>query len=360
MPAVITESSSVTDHSMPFIANTSSVKLGYVRLIDAAPYIIAHELGIYSELDLNVDLYREVGWATVRNKISYGHLDMAQALAPIPLAMSLGLYSNSKIPSQAVLITSRNGNAITLSNDLWKRDVRDAKSLAREIRGTRSIRRYTFGVVAPYSTHDLILRRWLSNAGIDTENDVRIVVLPPEQMVRSLMSGNIDGYCVGEPWNSVAVRQKAGWCPVSSADLHPGHPEKVLMAPTSFIRRQPEQVDLMVRALLKACLWCDQPENREQLADILSHRNYLDCHKQILIQALSSSFPMGHRRLRDKGDFVTFFKNEANRPGQHEAEWIVDGLRQADSLNALNHPSAKQISTIYDPSFYDRAIRSIY
>ena len=172
---------------------------------------MAHELGLFRKFGLNVSLSRELGWATIRDKIIYGELDAAHAVAGLPFAVSLGLGS---IQCECVtgLVLCLQGNAITLSQDLWLRGVRDAGGLHREILRSRGRRTFTFGVAFPFSSHNFLLRQWLLSGGIQPDRDVRIVVVPPPQMFANLEAGNLDGYCVGEPWNSVAVKKGAGWC----------------------------------------------------------------------------------------------------------------------------------------------------
>src|SRR5262249_19663499 len=159
---------------------------------------------------VNVALSREVGWASIREKILYRQLEAAHAIGELPLALRLGLDGIS-CPAIAPFVFNLHGNAITLGMDLWRRGVRDAGTLSKLLRSTPQ-RLFTFGIVARSSSHHFLLRNWLAQGGIDPDRDVRLVVLPPTQMVGSLRAGLIDGYCVGEPWNSAAVVTGAGWC----------------------------------------------------------------------------------------------------------------------------------------------------
>jgi ABC-type nitrate/sulfonate/bicarbonate transport system substrate-binding protein len=215
------------------IVNGRILKLGFVPLVDCAPLVMAKELGLYRKYGVNVVLSRELGWASIRDKIVYGELEATHALAAMPFAVSLGLGSN-RCDCVTALVLNLHGNAITLSHDLWQRGVRDGATLREEIVRSRHDKTFTFGVVFPFSSHNFLLRGWLAGAGISTERDVRIVVVPPAQMVTNLKAGHLDGFCVGEPWNSVAVQSQAGWCIATSAELDPQHPEKVLMVTREF------------------------------------------------------------------------------------------------------------------------------
>src|ERR1019366_4359180 len=216
------------------------LRLGFVPLTDCAPLVMAEELGLFHKFGLNVALSRELGWATIRDKIIHRELDAAHALAAMPVAATLGLGSIA-CDCLTALVLNLNGNAITLANDLWKRGVRDGKTLREEIVRSRREKTYTFGVVFPFSSHRHLLRRWFAANGIDSERDVRIVVVPPPQMVANLKAGNLDGFCVGEPWNSVAVQSRVGWIAATSSELDSQHPEKVLMVRGDFAAKRSEE-----------------------------------------------------------------------------------------------------------------------
>ena len=207
------------------------LRVGFLALTDSAPLVAAQELGLFSRHGLDVDLCREVGWATVRDKIFYGELSAAQAPAPLLWSTQLGLGGPPRDVLTA-LVLNRHGNAITLSSRLHAAGVRDATGFRSEARRRHGENRLTLGIVYPFSTHHLQLRQWLTTTGLDPDRDVRIVVVPPEQMFRNLAAGTLDGYCAGEPWGTVAVQAGHGWCPAVSAQLSPGHIEKVLMVST--------------------------------------------------------------------------------------------------------------------------------
>jgi len=246
----------------PALQRNHKLRVGFVPLTDCAPLAMAQELGLFQKYGSRVELSRELGWASIRDKIIHRELDAAHALAAMPVAASLGLGSIA-CDCLTGLVLNLNGNAITLSNDLWARGVRDGKTLRAEISRSRPGKVLTFGVVFPFSSHRHLLRRWLSAHGIAPERDVRIVVVPPPQMAANLRAGHLDGFCAGEPWNSVAVQARAGWIAVTSLDLDPLHPEKVLMVRRDFAaRRHPEHLAL-IAALLEACEYCDQLENHQ-------------------------------------------------------------------------------------------------
>ncbi len=305
--------------------NIRRLKIGYVPLIDCAPFLVAQEKGFFARYDLNVELSREPGWATIRDKIIYGELDAAHAVAGMPFAASLGLGS-IVCDCATALVLNLHGNAITLSKDLYERGVRDARTLKQVIDRDRGESTYTFGVVYPFSSHNFLLRQWLRSGRIDPDKDVHIVVVPPPQMFANLRAGNLDGYCVGEPWNSVAVRAGIGWCVTTSAELAPNHPEKVLMVRREFMDHHSDDHTRLVAAMLEACDYCDDPEHRDELVNILSRPAYLNVPAQNLRQSLASTFDCGYGRTRSSGDFLVFHQHGANEPSMDKAAWVINHI----------------------------------
>jgi two-component system, oxyanion-binding sensor len=305
------------------------LRVGFVPLTDAAPLIVAQELGFFQRHDLRVELSREVGWATIREKIVYGELDAAQAPAPMLWDVQLGLGS-APCPVLTPFVLNLNGNAVTLSERLRAEGAHDASSFKELVRSRRGERRVTLGVVFRFSSHHLLLRDWLQSVGINPERDVRIVVVPPAQMFRNLTAGTIEGYCVGEPWNSLAVRAGAGWCPMWSAAFAPGHVEKVLIVTQRFAdTRAAEQARLLV-ALFEAAAWCDEPQNRERLAELLAEARYLNVPARVISPALLGRFECGHGRTETIPDFCVFHAGGANFPAAAKAEALQRELVAAN------------------------------
>lgn len=289
---------------------------------------MAHELGLFRKYGLRVVLSRELGWATIRDKIIHRELDAAHALAAMPLAATLGLGS-IRCDCLTGLVLNLHGNAITLSNELWRRGVRDGATLRKEIARTHRERMFTFGVVFSSSSHHFLLRGWLAGSGIRPDRDVRIVVVPPPQMVTNLKAGHLDGFCVGEPWNSVAVQAHAGWWVATSAQLDPGHPEKVLMVRTEFAEKHAEEHVALVAALLEACEFCDAVENRERIITTLCRPEYVGATPHALQHAFDEEFDFGHGRTQSVPDFNVFHRRDANEPSVEKAAWVVQHLRQS-------------------------------
>lgn len=318
-------------------ARPRPLRVGFLALTDAAPFVAAEELGLFVRHGLRVELRREIGWATIREKIIYGELDAAQAPAPMLWSAQLGLGC-PRADVLTALVINLHGNALTLSNTLWEAGVRDAASLRDHARTRKGQAQLTFGVVFPYSSHHLLLRDWLRAAGLDPERDVRIVVVPPAQMFRNLAAQTIDGFCSGEPWNSLAVREGAGWCPTWSAAQQPGHLEKVLMVTRRFAETRPAEHGALVRALSEAAAWCDEPQNRERLAELLAEARYLNLPVRIVTPALLGQFDCGRGRTVTVPDFHVFHRGDAGVPAVAKAAALQQALAAAGLLPAAPDP----------------------
>jgi ABC-type nitrate/sulfonate/bicarbonate transport system substrate-binding protein len=315
------------------------LRVGFVPLTDCAPLVMAHELGLFRKYGLRVALHRELGWATIRDKIVHGELEASHALAAMPLAATLGLGS-LRCECVTGLVLNLHGNAITLSTRLWKQGVRDGASLRQEVFRLRHEKRFTFGVVARFSSHHFLMRKWLAGCGIDPVRDVRIVVVPPPQMAANLKAGHLDGFCVGEPWNSVAAQTRAGWCVAASAELAPGHPEKVLMARRDFAEKRAEEHVALLAALLEACEHCQQPENHAHLLKTLARPEYVGVPEAALRSGISGEMDFGQNAMRTVRNFALFHGADANEPSDEKIAWVLDQLRatatgfDASGLNA--------------------------
>lgn len=311
------------------------LRVGFLALTDAAPLIAAQELGLFARHDLRVELRREIGWATIREKIIYGELEAAQAPAPMLWSMQLGLGCP---PCEVLtaLVLNAHGNALTLSRALWDAGVRDATTLHDYMAARRSRQPLTFGVVFQFSSHHLLLLDWLRAARLQPERDVRIVVVPPAQMFRNLNAHTIDGFCSGEPWNSLAVRDGIGWCPTWSAAQQPGHIEKVLLVTRRFAENRAGDHGRLVRALAEAAAWCDEPQHREALAEMLAGPTYLNLPARVIAPALLGRFDCGQGRIATVPDFHVFHRGDTGVPTRDKAVALQAALGTAGLLPPLS------------------------
>ncbi len=313
-------------------AETSSLRLGYLRLTDSAPLIMAQELGFYERFGLTVQLRREVSWANVRDKLVTGDLDAAQMLAPLPLATSLGL-GGLRADVITGLALSLNGNAITLGQPLAaavaERGARGqdgalntARAFAEVLRAQR--RQVTLAAAHGFSCHILLLRRWLQAGGIDPVRDLHIIVLPPEQMVDSLARGIIDGFCVGEPWNSLAVQQGIGTVQATGYQIWNNGMEKVLGVTEGWHQNHTGSHLRLRLALLEACRWLAEPDNRRQAAEVLARPEYLDLRQECLEPSLTGRFRFSKGGpVIDRPHFHVFGRFQAGFPWRSDGEFLL-------------------------------------
>ena len=295
------------------------VRIGFVPVTDCAPLLAARALGLFARHGVMVELSCEVGWATVREKLRYRQLDAAHAIAGLALSLRMGLQTPA-VPVRAPFVFSLHGNAITLSRDLRNRGVRDAASLGKLARSQPG-RRLTFAVVSALSSHAFLLRSWLSNAGL--HDHVHTVVLPPTQMASSMAAGLIDGFCVGEPWNSVAVAAGTGWVAATSEQLAPGHPEKVLLMSEQFAAENADAARAVVAALREACAFCDAPEHRAETVAILTESGCFAQPSPILARSLVGPIDAGTGEPLPVERFHIFHRDDANEPTPARGAWLL-------------------------------------
>jgi len=331
-----------------------TLRLGFVPLNDCAPIVVAHENGYFADRGLSVSLHRELGWATVRDKIISRELDAGHALAAMPLAATLGLGS---MPVECLtgIVLSLNGNAITLSEHLWRRGVRDGSTLSDEIRRSPDDRTLTFGVVNRFSSHRHLLRKWFRAHRI-SERSVRLVALPPCQMGANLSRGNLDGFCVGEPWSSVAVKSGSGWVAAISADLDRNHPEKVLMVRADFAENHAAEHLALISALHEACAFCDDPANRGALASMLSAPKYVGATAGSIASGLNGIFHFGHGRSELLKGFCVFHRDGANEPTLERAAWAMELVRHSGDCDAASALNSQLASKIFRSDLFERAV----
>lgn len=309
-----------------------TIRAGFIPLLDAAIMIVAKEMGFAKAEGIDLVLIRESSWASIRDRVALGHFDVAHMLAPMPIAASLGLTPlGGKIITPMCL--GLGGNAITVSNAVWlgmsehgadnSGDPRIAGEALRAVvaeRKARGLPRPTFAVVHPFSSHNYYLRYWLAACGIDPRTDVAITIVPPPYMSDALAGGHIDGYCVGEPWNSASVVAGVGHIVTTTSAIWKSSPEKVLGARADWAERNPEALAALIRAMHRASLWCDSAKNAGEIVELLSSSRYLDVAPSTMMTGLTGRLALGEDQPQTLPDFRYFARRAATFP------WISHGL----------------------------------
>jgi nitrate/nitrite transport system ATP-binding protein len=304
-----------------------NLEIGFIPLTDCAPLVVAKEKGFFAKYGLEeVTLNREPSWKAIAKGIVTGRLDAAQMVAGMPLTLTIGAGNKPPVPVITALTLSRNGNAITLSKHLYDRGVRTLADFKAAIQETPD-KVHMLGMVYPSSMHNLMLRYWLASGGIDPDRDVGLTVIPPPQMVSNLKAGNIDGYCVGEPWNSRAVYEGLGFVIATDMELWPGHPEKVLGLREEWVNKYPQTHIALVKALLEACEYCDDPRNREEILGLLTLEQYVGSAPEYTRPGFIDPYNRGTGEAPEKLlRFNQFYVDKTNYPDQIEGLWLLTQL----------------------------------
>ncbi len=274
--------------------------IGFVPLLDCATLVAAVEKGFVAAENLEVSLVRETSWANIRDRIMVGHFDAAHMLGPMAVASSLGM-GHLTAPMVAPISLGLGGNAITVSNSLWKTmqmhgaqlgayPALQGKALKQVVaqRARDHLSPLNFGMVYPFSCHNYELRYWLAACGIDPDHDVQLAVIPPPLLVDAMREGQVDGFCVGEPWNSLAVEAGVGTIVTTTHAIWRLSPEKVLGCRADWATRHPEQLAGLIRAIYQAAQWCEQPDHHAELALLLAQPRYVGAPTDVLRRALGS------------------------------------------------------------------------
>jgi nitrate/nitrite transport system ATP-binding protein len=304
----------------------TTLNVGFMPLTDCAPLAIAQEKGFFAKHGLTVNLQRASSWDDIATGVADRRFDAAQMVAAMPLAMTIGMDGQPSVPISTALVLSRNGNAITLSQELYERGAQSLSELKAIIAMDKD-RRYRIGIVHNCSMHNLMLRYWLASGNIDPDREVDLVILPPQAMVYQLRKGQIDGFCVGEPWGSQAVIEGIGFVVATDLEIWAGNPEKVLGVREDWQQKNPNSMLALVKALLEACEFCDEPRHRLEVAEILSRSEYLGVPMVALAPSLTGPYI---RSATDPGQrlprFHQFHLDNSNCPRRVEGLWILSQL----------------------------------
>jgi NitT/TauT family transport system ATP-binding protein/nitrate/nitrite transport system substrate-binding protein len=337
-------------------AERGKLRIGMLRLTDAAPVIAAHELGFFADEGVETELLVEPSWANIADKLAYGFLDAAVMVPPLAFAVSLGLRGTA----QALIVpfsVSLGGNTITLASALGQ-EVREAaakgaKSFPQAFAEILSRGRDlpALAVVHAYSTHNLQLRYWLQSGGVAVDRDASFSVVPPALAVEALRGGRIAGFCAGAPWGEIAEREKVGTTIATSHDIWRNAPEKVLAVREDWATANPDTLSAALRGLLRAAQFCDAPENAAYTAALLSRRKYVavDSH------AILSSLPGGGAGARNVS---VFHRYAATFPWLSHARWFLDQMKRWKLLDE-RADAAQMAARLYRPDLYRAALASL-
>lgn len=342
----------------------TSLRLGYIPLTDCLPLVVAREQGFFAAHGLTVELSCEASWANIRDKVIVGQLDGAQMLAPMLLAASLGIGGLRK-PMFTAFSLGLNGNAITVSNRLFNSlrehasgntplDAAFALAAVVRERRQRGQEPLVLATVFPFSSHNYLLRYWLSAGGIDPSSDIKLVALPPQQMVDNLRLEHIDGFCVGEPWNSCAIGMGLGKCLLTGYDIWQNGPEKVFGVTEQWAEKHPHTHAAILRSLSDAAQWIEK--NLSAALQLLDRGHYLEVPMSWLALPLTGELRVGIDQRRCGSEaFHVFHRYQANFPWRSQAQWFLQQMQRWQQIRS-DIDIAATAATVYRSDIY----RSIF
>ena len=298
------------------------IKIGFIPLTDCASVVMASLLKFDEKYGIKITLSKESSWASVRDKLVNGELDAAHVLYGLVYGLHLGNGGPKK--EMAVLMgLNQNGQAITLSKKLADKGAIDATSLAKLMQTDK--REYTFAQTFPTGTHAMWLYYWLASAGINPMKEAKIVTVPPPQMVANMRVGNMDGFCVGEPWNHRAIVDGIGITAITTQEIWKDHPEKVLGTTAEFATRYPNSARALIMAVLEAGRWIDSSmSNRLKMAEAVSNTAYVNTSVDVINQRILGRYQNGMGRTWDDPNHMKFFNDGAvNFPYLSDGMWFL-------------------------------------
>ncbi len=298
------------------------IKIGFIPLTDCASVVMASLLKFDEKYGIKITLSKESSWASVRDKLVNGELDAAHVLYGLVYGLHLGNGGPKK--EMAVLMgLNQNGQAISLSKKLADKGAIDATSLAKLMQTDK--REYTFAQTFPTGTHAMWLYYWLASAGINPMKEAKIVTVPPPQMVANMRVGNMDGFCVGEPWNHRAIVDGIGITAITTQEIWKDHPEKVLGTTAEFATRYPNSARALIMAVLEAGRWIDSSmSNRLKMAEAVSNTAYVNTSVDVINQRILGRYQNGMGRTWDDPNHMKFFNDGAvNFPYLSDGMWFL-------------------------------------
>ncbi|MBE9129293.1 MULTISPECIES: CmpA/NrtA family ABC transporter substrate-binding protein [unclassified Coleofasciculus] len=353
----------------------SNLSLGFIPTTDCTPLVIAQELGFFAKYGLDVTLTKESDWQGIQDGLLEWRFDAAHALAGMPILAQLG---SAEAPMVPLMVLNLNGSGITLSQKAWDANIRPSTEYFQFQEFADAYRQYirrfeeppTFATEFSTSMDNYISRYWLSAMGINPETEVEFSEIPPSQMIYKIQAGVMDGYGVSEPWNQLAVAEKAGFTAYVNQTIWKGHPGSILATMQPWIKENPTTARALVAAVLEACRYCDEAENRQEIAQILSQSRYLDTDTSSIQAPLLGTYNYGgfdqKERVEKIPDFYLFHfrstdylerPDHVNYPWRSHGVWLLTQMIRWNQLDMSDYP--KYGDKIFD-RLYPREIYDVY
>jgi nitrate/nitrite transport system substrate-binding protein len=303
------------------------VKIGFIPLTDCSSVVMASVMEFDKKYGIKIVPSKEASWAAVRDKLVNGEIDAAHVLYGLVYGVQMGIGGPKK--DMAVMMAlNNNGQAITLSQQLKDKGATDGEKLAKLIEKEK--REYTFAQTFPTGTHAMWIYYWLAANGINPIKDVKTITVPPPQMVANMRVGNMDGFCVGEPWGARAIADKIGFTTLTTQALWKDHPEKTLGTTLEFVQKNPNTARAMTAAILEAGKWIDaSPANRRETAEVIGQKSYVNCETDVILGRFLGHYDNGNGKTWEDPDYMKFSSDGyVNFPYLSDGMWFMTQHRR--------------------------------
>ncbi len=362
-------------------------RLGYIALTDAAPLIIAKEKGIFAKYGVpDMDISKQASWGATRDNMALGFanngIDGGHILRPKVHLYSTGkvMQNNQPLPMYTLLNLNEDCQAISISNEYKDLKIEKDSSPLREAFAKKKAagKELTAAMTFPGGTHDLWIRYWLAAGGIDPDTDIKVIVVPPPQMVANMKVGNMDCFCVGEPWNEQLVNQNIGYTALTTGELWKKHPEKILGMRADFVDKNPKATQAIMMAVMEAQMWCDKMENKQEMSEIIGRRQWFNVPVADIINRLKGDINYGNGREVKGTDLYmkfwgkggatsypwksldTWFVTENIRWGKFDPSIDIKGLVDKTNRSDLWLEAAKTLGVADAPTSDSRGVETFF
>lgn len=322
-----TTAAATTAAAKPKASSDELIKIGFIALTDCASVVMAEQLGIFKEYGLNVELAKQASWAALRDGLLTGDLQAAHMLFGMPFSVYNGIGGPAGKEIHIAMVLNNNGQAITLSEEDFggKVGFRTLDKVKSAVEAVKAKKEATFAMTFPGGTHDMWLRYWMAAAGVD-QKSVKIITIPPPQMVANMKVNAMDGYSVGEPWNGVGVKEGIGFTATASQDIWKHHPEKALGVNPDFAGKRRGDLKLVMRAIIEASRYIDDPKNKSAVAKTIGGPAFVNASADVIDARLEGRYTLG-KNLGEHtytDDFMLFHRDgQVNFPRQAHASWFM-------------------------------------
>ncbi len=336
-----------------------NVSFGFIALTDCAPIVIAHEKGFFQKHGINATVRKGASWAAIRDMLSTGDIQATHMLIGMPFASTMGLGGAPVRPMIIPWMLNRNGQAISLANEFKGKVAADPAALKPFVEAAKARRSpLTFAMTFPPGTHAMWMRYFLAAGGINPDTDVSLVTIPPPQMVANMRVGKMDGFCVGEPWNARAIADRVGYTAITTQEIWPDHPEKVLAFDEAWAAANPRTVIAILKALHEASVWLDDMANRDEACTILARANYINCPKDIILGRMLGQLDYGDGRQVQDTHPMHFSIRNANYPQPKYGLWWLTQFRRWGMVTGA--PDYEAIANrVMRPDLYETAMAEL-